>query len=115
VLLNIIVNAAQAIRQRNQNEKGLITIGTDVEGGYVCCYIGDNGCGMKEDVMKRIFEPFFTTKSVGKGTGLGLSLAYDIIVNKHGGKLEVASEEGVGTCFKILIPINQNREKDESF
>ncbi len=113
VLLNIIVNAAQAIKQQNQSDKGLITIETKVEGDYVCCYIGDNGCGMKDDVMNRIFEPFFTTKVVGQGTGLGLSLAYDIIVNKHGGHLEVTSEVGIGTCFKILLPINPTRAKDE--
>ncbi len=113
VLLNMIVNAAQAIKQQNQNDKGLITIETKVEGDYVCCYIGDNGCGMKDDIMNRIFEPFFTTKAVGQGTGLGLSLAYDIIVNKHGGHLEVTSEVGIGTCFKILLPINPTRAKDE--
>ena len=113
VLLNMIVNAAQAIKQKHQNEKGLITIETMVESDYVCCYIGDNGCGMKTDVMNRIFEPFYTTKVVGQGTGLGLSLAYDIIVNKHGGRLEVTSEAGVGTCFKISLPINSKRAKDE--
>ncbi len=112
VLLNLIVNAAQAIKQNDQNEKGLITIETHDEGDYVCCFIRDNGCGMKEADMNRIFEPFFTTKPVGQGTGLGLSLAYDIIVNKHGGMLEVTSEEGVGTCFKITLPVNQ-KDKDE--
>lgn len=115
VLLNIIVNAAQAIKQRHQMGKGLITIGTEVEEGYICCCICDNGCGMSEDVINRIFEPFYTTKPVGQGTGLGLSLAYDIIVNKHGGKLEVTSEVGIGTCFRILIPVSQKSAKEELY
>lgn len=113
VLLNVIVNAAQAIKQKKQAEKGLISIDTYIDNDYLCCDVRDNGCGMTEAVMKRIFEPFYTTKVVGQGTGLGLSLAYDIIVNKHNGKLEVTSEAGVGTCFCILIPMNQNRVKDE--
>jgi signal transduction histidine kinase len=112
VLLNIIVNAAHAIKQKFGSGKGLITIGTQVEDKYVCCYIGDNGCGMTVDVMNRIFEPFYTTKVVGQGTGLGLSLAYDIIVNKHGGRLEVTSEYGVGTCFRIMIPVNPIKDDE---
>lgn len=105
VLLNVIVNAAQAIKQKQPSEKGLITIDTYVENDYVCCEIADNGCGMRDDVIKRIFEPFYTTKAVGQGTGLGLSLAYDIIVNKLNGKLEVNSKYGEGSRFRILIPI----------
>ena len=105
VLLNVIVNAAQAIKQKQPPEKGLITIDTYVENDYVCCEIADNGCGMRDDVIKRIFEPFYTTKAVGQGTGLGLSLAYDIIVNKLNGKLEVNSKYGEGSRFRILIPI----------
>lgn len=112
VLLNIIVNAAQAVKQKKQTEKGRITIWTYVEQDTVCCEIEDNGCGMTAAVKNRIFEPFFTTKGVGEGTGLGLSLAYDIIVNKHGGQLDVMSEVGVGTCFKLIIPIHR-KTKDE--
>lgn len=115
VLLNIIINAAQAIKQKNQIDKGFILIKTYVETEYICCEISDNGCGMNEDVLNRIFEPFFTTKPVGQGTGLGLSLAYDIIVNKHGGKLNVTSLKDMGTSFKILIPIMQKRLKEEPY
>jgi signal transduction histidine kinase len=61
---------------------------------------------MSEAVMNRIFEPFFTTKAVGQGTGLGLSISYDIIVKRHGGKLDVASVEAKGTRFRVWLPIS---------
>ena len=105
VLLNIIINATQAIKQK-QTKDGLISIKTFLDNGYVCCEISDTGCGMTDDVVKRIFEPFFTTKPIGQGTGLGLSLAYDIIVHKHQGKIEVSSQFGVGTLFRILLPVS---------
>jgi len=63
------------------------------------------GKGISEDNIKNIFDPFFTTKEVGKGTGQGLSIAYDIITNKHRGSLGVESEEGKGTTFTILLPL----------
>ena len=111
VLLNIIINATQAIKQK-QTKDGLISIGTFVDSGYICCEIGDNGCGMTDDVAKRIFEPFYTTKPIGQGTGLGLSLAYDIIVHKHQGKIEVSSQHGVGTLFRILLPVSAQNQED---
>ena len=64
---------------------------------------------MPEKVKKRIFDPFFTTKEVGKGTGQGLAIAYDIIIDKHNGSIEVESEENVGTKFIIQLPID-NKE-----
>jgi PAS domain S-box-containing protein len=70
--------------------------------------IADNGCGMTELVKERIFDPFFTTQPVGKGTGLGLSICYQIIIEKHKGKLKCTSEPGKGTEFWIQIPIQQN-------
>jgi signal transduction histidine kinase len=102
VLLNIIVNAAHAIREKEI--MGTIEIHTYSEEDFVCCEISDNGAGIKEENIKRIFEPFFTTKPEGIGTGLGLSIAYDIIVNKHKGHLEVDSEVGKGTTFRLKLP-----------
>jgi signal transduction histidine kinase len=100
VFMNLIVNAAHAIVER-----GTITLVTRaVDEDWVCVEIGDTGSGMSEEVKRRIFEPFFTTKPVGQGTGLGLSLSFSI-VQKHGGRIEVDSEIGVGTRFKVWIPV----------
>ena len=69
--------------------------------------IADNGFGMTEEVKKKLFDSFFTTKSSGKGTGLGLSISYQIVVEKHGGKLLCNSQPGEGAEFIIQIPIRQ--------
>lgn len=100
VFMNLLVNAAQAIEQR-----GKITVRSGTENGFVWFEIEDTGKGMSEEVRRRIFEPFYTTKPVGKGTGLGLSISYDIIVKKHSGRLDVSSTLGVGTTFRIWLPI----------
>jgi two-component system NtrC family sensor kinase len=99
VFMNLIVNAAHAIPER-----GTITLTTRSEGDWACVEVADTGTGMTEEVKRRIFEPFFTTKPVGKGTGLGLSLSFSI-VQKHGGRIEVDSEPGVGTKFRVWIPV----------
>ena len=99
VFMNLIVNAAHAIPER-----GVITLSTRQEGDWVCVSVRDTGCGMTEATMRRIFEPFFTTKPVGRGTGLGLSLSFSII-KKHGGRIEVESHPGEGSCFNVWIPI----------
>jgi PAS domain S-box-containing protein len=99
VFMNLLVNAAQAIQNR-----GVITIATGAQDGWVWVRISDNGSGIAPENLKRIFEPFFTTKPVGSGTGLGLSLSYSI-VNKHGGRIEVASKPGVGTVFTVRLPV----------
>ena len=65
--------------------------------------VADNGCGITKENLSRIFDPFFTTKPVGKGTGLGLSLSYGI-VKKHAGRVEVTSEIGAGTTFRVTVP-----------
>jgi two-component system, NtrC family, sensor kinase len=104
VFMNLLVNAAHAMPK----ERGTITIRTGMDGDQVCVEIEDDGCGIPKDAVGRIFDPFFTTKPIGKGTGLGLSLSYGI-VHKHAGRLEVRSEPGVGTTFKIVLPVDQAR------
>jgi two-component system, NtrC family, sensor kinase len=100
VFMNLLVNAAHAITA----ERGTITISTGVEGTNVWVEVADTGSGIAPENLKRIFDPFFTTKPVGKGTGLGLSLAYGI-VQKHSGRMEVSSELGAGTRFKVTVPV----------
>ncbi len=102
VFLNIIVNAAHAIG--DTNERGLIKIKTWLAGEWVKIAISDTGAGIRADVLDKIFDPFFTTKPVGKGSGQGLAIARSIIVQKHGGTLDVASQAGIGTTFTIALP-----------
>jgi signal transduction histidine kinase len=66
--------------------------------------LGDNGTGIPEEVKEKIFNPFFTTKPSGEGTGLGLSMSHDIIVKQHGGTIEVETEQGQFTEFRIILP-----------
>jgi len=101
VFMNLLVNAAHAMEQR-----GVITIRTGAEQGWVWVEISDTGKGIAPEHLKRIFDPFFTTKPVGSGTGLGLSLSYGI-VEKHGGRIEVDSEPGKGTTFRVWLPMHQ--------
>jgi PAS domain S-box-containing protein len=108
VFLNIIVNAAQAIVARvetNIHDKGLITISTSHNHGWVEIRISDNGTGIPEEARTHVFEPFFTTKDVGKGTGQGLAIAYDVVECKHGGELTFETEMGVGTTFIVRLPV----------
>lgn len=108
VILNIIVNAAQAIgetRTVDGARKGIIRVVTRQVGQWAEICITDNGCGMPPQVQERIFDPFFTTKAVGKGTGQGLSIAHNVIVTKHRGTIAVSSEPGRGTSFTIRVPL----------
>ena len=113
VFMNIINNAIHALSDHMESVKDpVIEIRTRFQGEHVSIEIIDNGPGMPEHVKQRIFEPFFTTKAVGKGTGLGLSIVYSIIEN-HKGTLEVISEEGQGTTFKITLPVYQSTQRYE--
>jgi len=104
VFINLIVNAAQAIKSQNRSSLGKITIKSLQEENNIRIEIADDGPGIPEENLTKIFEPFFTTKEVGQGTGLGLSIAYDIIVNKHGGKITAESTPGKGASFILILP-----------
>jgi len=113
--MNLIANAIDAVDESNQDriyediEKSpnQITLQTALleEGTHAVIRIRDNGLGMTDEVKQRIFDHLFTTKPVGKGTGLGLTIARQIIVEQHGGTLEVSSTLGQGTDFIITLPI----------
>ncbi|MBD2576580.1 PAS domain S-box protein [Oscillatoria sp. FACHB-1406] len=116
VWMNILVNAIDALEERDrrrtypeiQQHPSRIQICTEAHrAGWVSIRIKDNGSGIPPAILERIFDPFFTTKDVGKGTGLGMSISYQIIVEKHKGKIRCLSEPGAGTEFAIEIPIRQ--------
>jgi len=117
VFMNILVNAIDALEDFNakrpysdpaqemQAQPGQITIRTAViDGQWVEVAIADNGPGIAKEIQQQIFNPFFTTKPVGKGTGMGMSISYQIITEKHRGKLACFSQPGQGTEFVIQIP-----------
>ena len=110
VLLNLIVNAAQAMPD---GQRGMIDIATGVQGGTVWIEVKDNGPGIPEAILNKIFDPFFTTKDPGMGTGLGLSVSQNII-QQHGGTLAVQSTVGVGTTFTITLPIRRTRSQGKT-
>jgi two-component system NtrC family sensor kinase len=107
VIMNLVVNAAHAMG----NERGTITIRSGTMGKKVWIEVADNGAGIPEQNLTRIFDPFFTTKAIGKGTGLGLSLSYGIM-QKHDGSIEVKSQCGAGTTFRIMWPIHHAENKN---
>ncbi|MBD2099170.1 HAMP domain-containing protein [Trichocoleus sp. FACHB-591] len=116
VFMNILVNAIDAIEETNakrpyqelKDHPSRITIRTSmVDAGWIEVAIADNGVGIAQAVQKRIFDPFFTTKALGKGTGMGMSISYQIITEKHRGRLECISTPGRGTEFIIQIPLRQ--------
>jgi two-component system NtrC family sensor kinase len=108
VFMNLMVNAAHAIKDR-----GTITLRTGREDDQVWVEVQDSGAGIKPEHLGRIFDPFFTTKPVGQGTGLGLSLSYGI-VQKHGGHINVQSEVGVGSVFRVSLPIHAHGANDQA-
>ncbi len=108
-ILNIVVNAAQAIRDKVDKDgetKGVIAISTCKSGPWAKIVISDTGIGMSSKIIQRIFDPFFTTKGVGKGTGQGLAITYSAVVDKHGGTIEVASQVGEGSTFTVCLPLD---------
>jgi signal transduction histidine kinase len=108
VFVNILVNAIDAIEESASSDRQpCISIQTQViDDNYVEIAIADNGSGIPEAIQQQIFNPFFTTKPVGKGTGMGMAISYQIITEKHKGRLTCVSSLGKGTEFIIHIPIN---------
>nr|WP_242471064.1 ATP-binding protein [Thiocystis violacea] len=102
VILNLLVNASQALA-----DYGEIRLGTRQLDGEVEFFIADTGTGIAQEHLERLFTPFFTTKPAGKGTGLGLSISRDI-VTAHGGRIEVTSKLGEGSEFRVFLPIPQD-------
>ncbi|HNC97006.1 MAG TPA: ATP-binding protein, partial [Myxococcota bacterium] len=104
VFTNLVVNAVQAlpVDRREQNEIRIRVYRRDAD--QVCVEVVDNGQGIPKEMLNRIFEPFFTTKPVGEGTGLGLSICQDL-VRACGGSIEVESELGKGSTFRVLLPV----------
>jgi two-component system, NtrC family, sensor kinase len=123
VFMNLLANSIDALHEQNQGRSlqdiatnpSQITIQTGaLAGDRAYIKISDNGAGIPEELHGKIFDPFFTSKPVGKGTGLGLSISHQIIVERHGGKIEFSSEKGQGTEFLIEIPISQGLDPSSS-
>ncbi len=104
VIVNLLNNAIDAIVEKHGARGGNINIEVGREDGSICIEVRDDGPGIRKENLEKIFTPFFTTKPVGKGTGLGLSICYGIIT-KMDGNMEVFSEEGQGTRFRIHLPV----------
>ena len=113
VILNLIINAAQAIEEvveEGKKDRGKIKISTSCDGTWVEIRVSDTGKGIPMDARSKIFDPFFTTKDVGRGTGQGLAISYSVVVNNHGGTIGFETEIDKGTTMIIRIPL---RSKDE--
>ena len=121
ILMNLATNAQDAMPKRGRLIIRTVRLELDSEfidaygygrpGHYALLSVEDTGTGIDERTKERIFEPFFTTKEVGKGTGLGLSMVYGII-KQHDGYINVYSEPGRGTTFKILLPLIQSKVEE---
>jgi two-component system, NtrC family, sensor kinase len=109
VVLNLLVNAFQAI-EMSRRDDGCVRVRTERQAEELLLEIADNGCGIGPEHLTHLFDPFFTTKEVGEGTGLGLSFTHQI-VTAHGGRVEVDSALGQGSCFRIYLPLRDRRDK----
>ena len=109
VFMNIFANAIDALEDQPQPQLIITTevVNANTPKARAIVRIADNGSGIPEHVQPQVLNPFFTTKPVGKGTGMGMSISYQIITEKHGGKLTFTSEAGKGTEFIIDIPVHQ--------
>jgi signal transduction histidine kinase len=107
VMMNLLINAAQAIETTIDRaaQRGTISITSCLDGGHIDIAVADTGCGIPAAIRERIFDPFFTTKEVGKGTGQGLALAWKTVVDRHQGSLTFETQPGRGTTFHVRIPV----------
>lgn len=109
-ILNLVINAAQAIEERQARsgrpDRGAITVATRRVGEFVELEVADDGAGIPLEIQTHIFDPFFTTKPVGKGTGQGLSIVHGVVVDRHGGRIHLRSEPGLGTTFTLVLPLS---------
>lgn len=108
VMLNLIVNAAHAIAEKNgpqSQEKGKISISTRLDGDWVEIRVADTGPGIPEAIRSRVFDPFFTTKPVGTGTGQGLAISHSVIKDQHNGSITLETQEGQGATFIVRLPV----------
>jgi signal transduction histidine kinase len=112
VFLNLISNGFYAVTKRKaENGTGfdpVVSAATKDCGDHVEIRIRDNGTGITPEVKEKMFNPFFTTKPAGEGTGLGLSMSYDIVVKQHGGTIDVVTETGQFTEFRVVLPRASN-------
>ncbi len=123
VIMNLVVNARDAMPEGGRinikaenvilEEEDCKAIPESRPGRFVCLSVEDTGEGMDKETMRHIFEPFFSTKEVGKGTGLGLSVVYGI-VKQHEGWINVESEVGRGSTFKVYLPVSSAKLEDET-
>ncbi|MBZ5577157.1 MAG: PAS domain-containing protein [Acidobacteriia bacterium] len=115
VFLNLILNAAQAVRDRMKQtgRRGRISLQTRREGQWVAVRISDTGGGIPEAIRSKVFDPFFTTKPVGSGSGQGLAIARAIVVGKHGGTLNFEPNGMQGTTFVVTLPVSPAPEGPE--
>jgi len=104
VVLNLLINACQAVESSGRSEGGLVRFRSYLDGEMAVLSISDNGPGIAAETIPRLFDPFFTTKSVGEGTGLGLSICHGIVTS-HGGRIEVESPPGGGATFRVYLPV----------
>ena len=113
VLLNLLVNAAQAIAAvvKETGQRGKITIRTWRDGNRAMIAISDTGCGIPETIRSKVFDPFFTTKPIGQGSGQGLTIARSVVVDKHGGSLTFEPNGTQGTTFLVALPIESVGEE----
>jgi len=104
VILNLLINATQAIETSRHSQRGAIRFTSKREGEMAILTVTDNGSGIAPESLPRLFDPFFTTKPVGEGTGLGLSISHGII-SGHGGRIDVESRPDAGTTFRVILPL----------